>query len=118
MQLIGSVLLHFPKAILEACRGFNDPKYVEPPVLSAEQITELEQNVVVFMSTEAKPEFLPTDAKPVASAWENSEDEALKSLRRKAAENGREAVYNATLESRPYYEGGRFFSIYRVYGLI
>ncbi|WP_408601757.1 hypothetical protein [Pseudomonas sp. PLMAX] len=115
MQQIGSALLNFPKAILEAFRGAPVP---QEPVLTAEQISELEQNVLVFFATEAKPEFMPANALPVASAWENSEGEAIKSLRRKAAENGREAVYNVTIESRPYYEGGRFFSIYRVYGLI
>lgn len=115
MQQIGFALLHFPKAIFEVFRGATVPR---APLLTAEQISELEQNVLVFFATEAKPEFLPANAQPVASAWKNSEEEAIKSLRRKAAENGCEAVYNVTQESRPYYEGGRFFSIYRVYGLI
>lgn len=118
MQLTGSAVFHFPKAIFEAFRALAQPKQPEKTPLSAEQIAEIEQNLVVYMATETPPEFVPANGRPVASAWENTPEDAIKSLRRKAAENGCEAVYNVIQESRPYYEGGRFFSIYRVYGLM
>lgn len=117
MQLIGSAF-HLPKAIFEAFRAIAQPKQPEEAPLTAEQIAEIEQNMVVFMATETPPEFMPANGQPIASVWGNSPEDAIKSLRRKAAEKGCEAVYNVTQESRPYYEGGRFFSIYRVYGLI
>lgn len=118
MQLIGSAFIHLPKAIFEAFLAIGQPKKPEKTPLTAEQIAELEQTVAVFMATETPPEFLPDNGLHLASVWENTPEDAIKSLRRKAAENGREAIYNVIQESRPYFEGGRFFSIYRVYGLI
>lgn len=118
MQLTGSAVFHLPKAIFGAFRAIGQPKKPEKTPLTDEQLAELEQMVVVFMATETPPEFLPENGLCIASVWANTFEDAIKSLRRKAAENDREAVYNVIHESRPYYEGGRFFSIYRAYGVI
>ena len=118
MQLTGSTVLQLPKVIFEVLRGISQPTKPERAHLTADQIAELEHTVVVFMATEELPEFLPENGFPIVSVWGNTPEDAIKSLRRKAAENGREAVYNVTQESRPYYEGGRFFPIYRVYGQV
>lgn len=118
MSFTGSAVFHFPKAILCAFLAVVQPKQPAKVTLTDEQIAEREKSVEVFMATDTPPEFLPENGVSIASVWGNTPEDALKSLRRKSAENDCVAVYNVIQESRPYYEGGRFFSIYRVYGLI